>query len=80
MGSKLDRNRYQGYLWGMGLSGGYVEMVTEKFGLEASAGVGYSIMNHEVYNCSHCGSKIGKEHRTYFGPTKLAVSLIYKLN
>jgi hypothetical protein len=75
----LKENRYQGNLLGMGVSGGYTHMINDKFGVETVLGVGYAFMKHDVHDCQHCGSKTGEENRIYFGPTKLAISLVYKI-
>ena len=45
--------------------------------MEATIGVGYARLNFDKYNCGTCGSKISKEHKNYFGPTKIALSIIY---
>jgi hypothetical protein len=76
---KLKENRYQGNLFGMGLSGGYTYMINDKFGFETALGLGYAFMNHDIYDCQHCSSKTGEENKIYFGPTKLAISLVYKI-
>lgn len=76
---KLKENRYQGSLFGMGLSGGYTHMINDQFGIESVLGLGYAFMNHDVHDCQHCGSKIGAESKIYLGPTKFAISLVYKI-
>ena len=76
---KLAENRYQGNLFGMGITGGYTKMINDKFGIETALGLGYAQMNHEIYGCQRCGAKKGVENKSYVGLTKVAISLVYKV-
>lgn len=70
-------NRYQGYLFGGGLSYGYQWLLRPRWNLEASIGGGYARIHYEKYPCTTCGTKLDEGHTNYFGVTKAAVSLIY---
>lgn len=70
-------NRYQGYLYGGGLSYGYQWLLRPRWNLEASIGGGYARIHYEKYPCTTCGTKLDEGHTNYFGVTKAAVSLIY---
>lgn len=73
----LGDYRYQGNIYGAGISYGYQWILNKRWSMEATVGVGYARLNFDKYNCGTCGSKIGKEHKNYFGPTKIALSIIY---
>lgn len=38
---KMKEHRYEGYFWGGGLSAGYQWVVSNRFNIEASLGIGY---------------------------------------
>lgn len=76
----FEKNRYNGTLWGLGVSYGYQWVLSNRINLEATIGFGYAQMTYDRYDCRTCG--IVKEHGVkynYFGPTKLGVSLIVLL-
>lgn len=73
----MQNNRYQGHLFGIGFSYGYVWKLNNRWLLEASLGIGYVHTEYEKYPCTTCGSMIKEGHKNYFGPTKMALSLIY---
>ncbi|GAE84234.1 hypothetical protein JCM10512_2563 [Bacteroides reticulotermitis JCM 10512] len=73
----LKDYRYQGDMYGMGLSWGYQWVLSRRWSLEASIGMGYIHMEHDKYECKTCGDKIGKSKHEYLGPTKVALNLIY---
>lgn len=73
----LGNYRYQGNIYGAGISYGYQWILNKRWSMEATIGVGYARLNFDKYNCGKCGSKISKEHKNYLGPTKVALSIIY---
>ena len=75
----MKDHRYEGYFWGGGLSAGYQWVVSNRFNVEVSLGVGYVHAEYDKYNCTTCGKKMGKGNADYIGPTKAAISLIYML-
>lgn len=75
----LEENRYQGWAAGGGLSYGYQWLLSRRWSVELSVGVGYLYVNYKKYKCWQCGQPIKKSHRNYLGPTKIGVSLIYSL-
>lgn len=70
-------NRYQGYLYGGGVSYGYQWLLSPRWNLETSIGAGYARIHYEKYPCAECGTKIDEGKYNYWGVTKAAVSLIY---
>ena len=75
----FSKYRYQGDLYGIGLSYGYQWIWKRRWNIEVSAGIGYASMNYDKYERAKCGLFLGKDHSNYFGLTKLGVSLIYIL-
>lgn len=74
---KLANNRYEGWGVGAGIAYGYDWILDKHWNLEAEIGIGYVYLNYNKYKCEECGSKIGKDHHNYFGPTKAAINLVY---
>lgn len=75
----LDNRRYQGNLYGAGISYGYHWILNKRFSIEATIGVGYAYLDYDKYPCGTCGSKLKSGHRNYIGPTKAGLSLVYIL-
>lgn len=73
----LGHYRYDGKLYGGGISYGYHWILNKRWSMEATIGVGYARMKYDKYNCGECGEKIGHNSRNYFGPTKVGLSFIY---
>lgn len=73
---KTIRNRhYEGWYAGAGVTYGYQWMLSRQWNLEASAGVGYACSPYKLYG--RCARVLEKKTKHYFGPTKVAVSLMY---
>lgn len=75
----LENERWEGDVYGVGLSYGYSFYVGPRWSLEATVGVGYAYLSYDRYECVECGEWLGSSSKHYFGPTKLGVSLIYLL-
>lgn len=71
--------RYEGYFYGGGVSIGHQWILTNRWSLEASAGVGYIRTHFDKYPCEECGKKIKTDNKNYWGPTKVSISFIYYL-
>ncbi|MBQ9462545.1 MAG: DUF3575 domain-containing protein [Bacteroidales bacterium] len=73
--SVLSNARYEGWGVGAGLAYGYAVVLGKHWNLELEAGAGY------IYNqwrgCTECGKDGTWTPHNYFGPTKLAVTLVY---
>lgn len=70
-------NLYTGWNAGIGLTYGYQWILHKHWNLEASVGLGYDYIRYKKYDCVDCGTLRDDSHLNYFGPTKLALSLIY---
>ena len=75
----MKDHRYEGYFWGGGLSAGYQWVLSNRFNIEASLGIGYVHARYDKYKCTTCGQKLGKGDADYIGPTRAAISIIYML-
>lgn len=73
----FEHNRYQGHLYGGGISYGYQWIISNHFSVEATIGVGYARIKYDKYECGECGAKLKEDTKNYWGPTKVGVSLIY---
>jgi len=73
----LENHRYEGNLYGAGISYGYQWILNKRWSIETTLGIGYAYLDHTKYFCETCGEKIGDFTKNYFGPTKIGVSLIY---
>lgn len=76
---KFKDSRYEGYLYGAGLSYGYQWVLSPRWNFELSLGGGYARVHYSKYPCATCGTKQGEGDYNYWGITKGAVSLIYMI-
>lgn len=74
---ELDKYTYRGELYGGGISYGYHFAIGRRWGLELTAGLGYTYLEYNKYVCSECAELMGRYKRHFFGPTRLGVSFIY---
>ena len=76
--SRLGDSRFQGWFLGAGIAYGYTWILSRRWSIEAEIGLGYVYRCYDVYPCAHCGTKIEEiKSRSYVGPTKAALNLIY---
>ena len=73
----LGHDRYDGKIYGAGISYGYQWILNKHWSMEAEIGVGYARIDYDKYNCGKCGTKLGDGHKNYVGPTKVALNIIY---
>jgi hypothetical protein len=72
-------NEYSGFLAGGGVSYGYHLPLSARWAMELTAGAGYVWIDYDRYECRECREKIAEGTYSYFGLTRLGVSLIYFL-
>ncbi|MCD8165058.1 MAG: DUF3575 domain-containing protein [Bacteroides sp.] len=72
-----DDYRYQGKLYGGGVSYGYHWIISKHFSIEATIGVGYAHLKYDKYECGKYGQELGRNNKNYVGPTKAGINLIY---
>lgn len=71
--------RYEGNLYGAGISYGYHWILKHRWSMEATIGAGYARLKYDKYECGNCGEKLGHKTKNYFGPTKIGLSIIYTI-
>ncbi len=77
--SAFKDHRYQGYLYGAGISYGYQWVLSPRWNFEASLGGGFARIHFDEYPCVTCGTWIGDGVYNYWGITKASLSLVYFL-
>lgn len=75
----MEDYRYEGNLFGGGFTYGYQWIINNRLNIGAELGLGYLHMDYNKFYCQTCGERIDHYRSNYFGPTKIAVSIIYLL-
>ena len=75
----MQDNRFQGDLWGGGLSYGYRWNFDDHWSMEATLGLGAARMKYDRYECFDCGDYKETVTKLWLGPTKVGVNLIYSI-
>lgn len=73
----LKPQRYEGWLAGVGVGAGYEYAVAKHWNIGAEAGLGYTYIDYDKFNCEVCGKRKDAGTYHYVGLSKLALSLIY---
>ena len=73
-------SRYEGDFLGLGVSYGYHFILSPRWSIETSLGVGFLHIGYERYRCLHCGEQTGGGDKNFIAPTRAAVSLVYLIN
>ncbi len=76
---ELEDHRFEGWFVGGGVSYGYQWVLSKHWNIEGSIGVGAVYIDYDKFGCGTCGKKLEDGDKWYFGPTKLALSLMYLL-
>lgn len=76
----MKHHRYQGDLYGAGLSYGYQWILGDRWNLEATLGAGYARLSDDKYPTGCCGTPVRHKERNYWGITKLGVTLAFFIN
>lgn len=71
--------RYQGTFYNIGVGYGRRWNIDGHWDIEAEIGLGYYYALYDRYNCETCGAKLDENKKGFFGPTKVAVNLVYTL-
>jgi len=75
----MEKYRYEGTLYGGGLSYGYHWILSRHWSVEATLGLGYAYLDYTRYGCKVCDAPTTEQPSPthYFGPTKAGITLIY---
>lgn len=76
----IRSSRYEGDFLGLGVSYGYHFILSPRWSIETSLGVGFLHSGYERYRCLHCGEQTGGGHKNFMAPTRASVSLVYLIN
>lgn len=76
---RMKPYRYEGNLYGAGISYGYQFYLAPRWNLELNIGAGFVFIDYDKYDCETCGDKLGQKKELYFAPTQAGISLIYFL-
>lgn len=76
---KLKDRRYEGYLYGAGLSYGFQWILSPRWSFEVGLGGGFARIHYDEFPCTNCGTKITEGNYNYWGITKASISLIYMI-
>ncbi len=71
--------RYEGNLWGGGITYGYHLPLAKKWGAEFHIGIGVAHVAYKKYDCTVCSDQIDRVSTTYFGPTRAGISLVFMI-
>lgn len=69
--------RNEGYAYGAGIVYGYNLSLAKRWGLEFTAGVGVARLEYDRYDCEFCSRDSEPKTKTYLGPTRLGISLVF---
>lgn len=73
----LKDSRYEGWLAGTGIGGGYEYAISKHWNIGGEIGLGYTFIKYKKFDCGECGSLTDKGNYHYFGLSKLGVNIIY---
>ena len=72
--------RYEGEMFGAGLTYGYHHVLSSRWSLEYAIGLGWVHSDYDKYECTHCGDLLKSSSKDFLGVTKAAISLVYTIN
>lgn len=73
----LKDYNYQGNFYGGGIAYGYQWILSNRWSIEASLGVGYLYVDYDKYPCATCSKKLESTQTNYWGITKAGISVMY---
>ena len=71
--------RYEGIAAGGGLTYGYFLPFSKRWGAEFNIGIGAMWMKYDRFSCGGCEKSAIPESKTYFGPTRAGVTLVFNI-
>lgn len=71
--------RHEGWALGGGATYGYHWSWSKHWGMEFNLGLGLAYLDYKRYDCVRCSQQGEAKTKTYFGPTRLGISLVYIL-
>jgi hypothetical protein len=77
--SFLEDNRFEGLLYGGGVSFGHQWIIGNRWNVELAAGGGFARLEYDKFDCPPCSPKVKSGSYNYLGLTRAAVSIVYFL-
>lgn len=71
--------RYYGYAFGGGLTYGYQMIFNKRWGMEFNVGLGVAHLKYDKYQCMACQKEYVSSQKTYFGPTRAGITLVFNI-
>ncbi|MDR2920377.1 MAG: DUF3575 domain-containing protein [Tannerella sp.] len=75
----VQYKRFQGWITGAGVSYGYHWMLTDRFSLEFTLGLGYAYLSYDKFGIQDSDLKEASKYMHYFGPTKAGITAVFML-
>jgi outer membrane protein OmpA-like peptidoglycan-associated protein len=75
--SYMHENRFEGDLYGAGVTWGHRWNFSRRWGLEVTVAAGWAHKEYDRYECESCGKLLAHTSKNYFGPTEMGVNLIF---
>jgi hypothetical protein len=72
-------NSFEGWFVGAGASYGYHWIMSSRFSMEFTIGIGFAYFNYEKARCTECRQVIAEDTDWYFGPTRAGIGLVWML-
>lgn len=73
----FKNRRYEGHLYGGGVSWGYQWVVSPRWNFEVNLGGGYARIDYTEFCGKECGSPLSSDKYNYWGVTRAGISLVY---
>jgi hypothetical protein len=77
--SFLKGNRYEGLMYGGGITFGHQWILGKRWNIEAAIGAGFARFEYDKFLCTKCAPKLDTGAYNYFGLTRTVVSIVYFL-
>jgi hypothetical protein len=72
-------NSFEGWFAGAGVSYGYHWILSPRFSMEFTLGLGFAYFNYQKARCTDCRQVIGEDASWYLGPTRAGIGLVWML-
>ena len=73
----MNQYRYEGQLFGAGISYGFAFPIGKRWGVEANIGIGFAKLRYDQYSCQKCDKLFKSDTKTYWGLTRAGLSFVY---
>lgn len=76
----MKNYRYDGTLYGAGVTLGYQWILSKRWNIEAALGAGYIVIDYSQYDAPEGGDYAGEGKVKMLGPTKASLSFVFFFN